>query len=176
MEESKEVKFMGITWTPQVISITALKQWPENPRTITEAAYGRLRQRIMEEGMHQVLTIDTDGTVLSGNQRLQILFQLGVGEVWCMVPQRQLTPEERNKIALESNLHDGRWDFEKLKGFDMPLLLDVGFTKLQVGEEKISNPEEVDTKQVIDCPHCLGKIRLSNRVKKIEKIEKPPQS
>ncbi len=170
--EDKGVTFLGITWVPQLVAVSQLKKWDKNPRTISEGAYGRLRQRVLEEGMHQVLTIDQDGTVLSGNQRLQILTEMGVGEVWCMVPQRALTEPERNKIALESNIHDGKWDFEMLKTFDTPLLFDVGFTKLQLGEEKIANPEEADTRQVIDCPHCQGQIRLSNRVKKIEKVDK----
>ena len=125
---------LGIKWVPEVRSIDQLKNWDKNPRRITEQAYYRLKKKIVEEGMHQVLTIDTDNTVLSGNQRLQILRELGVKEVHCMVPERTLTEDERDKVGIQSNIIEGTWDTELLsEKFDVPMLLDQGFTKLQLG-------------------------------------------
>lgn len=93
------MEILGIKWTPEQRNVADLKKWDKNPRMITEVAFERLKRKVLEEGMHQVLTIDTDNTVLSGNQRLQILTEVGVEQVWVMVPERKLTDEERDKVA-----------------------------------------------------------------------------
>ena len=69
---------LGLKWTPEVRKVSDLKHWDKNPRIITADAYGRLRKKVVEEGLHQTLTIDTDNTVLSGNQRLEVLIEAGV--------------------------------------------------------------------------------------------------
>jgi DNA modification methylase len=134
-------KLLGIDWKPEIRAVADLHKWDKNPRKITEVNYTRLKKKILEEGMHQVLTIDTDNTVLSGNQRLEILKEVGVEEVYCMVPERALTPEERDKVGIQSNLIEGIWDNDMLANvFDIPMLLEQGFTKLQLG----MNPLEED--------------------------------
>lgn len=132
---------LGINWNVVVRKVLELKHWDKNPRKITEVNYARLKRKVMEEGMHQVLTIDTDNTVLSGNQRLEILKEVGVEEVYCMLPERALTEIERDKVGLQSNIIEGMWDNDMLANtFDVPMLLDQGFTKLQLG----MNPLEED--------------------------------
>lgn len=163
------MEHLGIKWTPEIRQVSALKQWEKNPRKISPDAHDRLKEKVQREGMHQVLTIDQDGTVLSGNQRLEILRELGVLDVWCMIPERVLTEDERERVALESNVHEGRWKIEMLRTFDQPKLVDMGIKILHVPETK--NQEVVDTKQSIDCPHCARKIGMSNRVKRIWKID-----
>lgn len=133
---------LGIQWVVEKRNVADLKNWDKNPRKITEEAYERLRRKIVEEGMHQVLTIDTDNTVLSGNQRLRILQELQIVEAWCMVPARALTAEERDKVGIQSNIIEGNWDFDMLANqFDIPVLLEQGITKMQLGMNK---PEEDD--------------------------------
>lgn len=125
---------LGINWKPEGRKVADLKHWDKNPRKINEVNYARLKSKVMNEGMHQVLTIDTDNTVLSGNQRLEVLKEVGVETVWVMVPERALTAVERDKVGLQSNIIEGMWDNDRLANdFDIPLLLDQGFTKLQLG-------------------------------------------
>lgn len=160
---------LGIKWTPELRKVSDLKKWEKNPRKISESARAALKQKIVSEGMHQVITIDTDNTVLSGNQRLDILIELGRESVWCMVPERSLASSERDRVGIESNLNDGMWDLKILSlGFEVPMLKDFGFTSLQMG----LRPESVesDSSHQASCPHCGGRLRLSNRVKKIEKM------
>lgn len=134
-------KLLGIEWKPEIRKVADLHKWDKNPRKILEVNYARLKRKIVEEGMHQVLTIDVDNTVLSGNQRLEILKEVGVEEVWCMVPERALDALERDKVGVQSNLIEGMWDNDMLANtFDIPMLLDQGFTKLQLG----MNPLEED--------------------------------
>lgn len=143
------MEILGIKWKPELRSVSELKHWDKNPRTISEVAYSRLKNKIVDEGMHQVLTIDTDNSVLSGNQRLDILREVGVEQVWCMVPERALTEQERDKVGIQSNIIEGEWNTEILsKDFDIPMLLDQGFTKLQLGmndlvEDNFNEEEEL---------------------------------
>ena len=124
---------LGIKWVPELRNIADLKKWDKNPRKITEPAKARLKRKIVEEGMHQVLTIDTDNTVLSGNQRLDILTELEWPQVWCMVPERPLTVDERDKVGIQANIIEGEWDATILASkFDIPMLTDQGIKSINL--------------------------------------------
>jgi ParB-like chromosome segregation protein Spo0J len=114
-----------LTWHTEVRKVKSLKVWSKNPRKLTKSAFSKLVERIKERGFHAVIIIDTDDTILSGNQRKKALLSLGIEEVTVLLPNRKLTKDERKKIALESNINDGEWDFEKLKSFDLDLITDI---------------------------------------------------
>lgn len=164
------MEVLGINWKPELRLVANLKKWDKNPRKITDSAYARLKRKVQEEGMHQVLTIDTENTVLSGNQRLQILIEVGIEEVWVMVPERDLTEREKEMVGVQANLSEGMWDIEKLKVFDVPMLLNQGFSKLELSVTPPAETTVSTSGYQTNCPHCNGGLRLSNRVKKIEKI------
>ncbi|MFA6608451.1 MAG: DNA modification methylase [Candidatus Paceibacterota bacterium] len=119
-------------WRAEKRLLKDLKTWLANPRKITKDNFAKLIKRITERGFHDVIKIDTDGTVLSGNQRRKALIELGIKEVIVLIPDRKLTEDERNKIALESNINDGEWDFEALKLFELDTLSEVGFNEIDV--------------------------------------------
>lgn len=116
-----------ITWRTDVREVKDLLPWKSNPRKISKEALGRLKEKITQNGFHSVIVIDTDSTILSGNQRKTALTELDIKTVTVLVPSRKLTEEERNRIGIQSNLTDGEWDFEKLKSFDFELLNFSGF-------------------------------------------------
>ena len=121
-----------LVWKAEIRNVRDLIVWGENPRRITKLDLAKLIERIEERGFHAAIVIDTDNTILSGNQRKIALMKLGVEKVNVLVPNRKLSSEEKEKIALESNLNDGEWDFEKLKLFEMDLLTDIGFDSLDL--------------------------------------------
>ena len=123
-----------IKWHIEIRKVSDLLSWIENPRTISKSGILKLKERIIQRGFHAVLVIDTDNTILSGNQRRNILLELGIQEVNVLVPNRPLTKDERIKIALESNHNDGEWDFSALKSFNLELLTDIGFDKMKLVE------------------------------------------
>lgn len=126
---------LGILWRVEKRQVADLKLWDKNPRTISKEAFEKLKNRIVQRGMHDVLKVDTDNTILSGNQRKQALVDLGVQEVWCLIPERDLTDQERDAVALESNKNDGQWDFDMLMSqFSDELLEHVGFTDEDLGK------------------------------------------
>jgi site-specific DNA-methyltransferase (adenine-specific) len=139
-----------LIWRSEKRSVKSLKAWKNNPRKITKEAFEKLKDRIKQRGFHDVIKIDTDGTVLSGNQRKKALTELGIQEVTVLIPNRELTKDERNKIALESNTNDGEWDFEGLKSFDMDTLTDIGFDKNELQDIWSENLEAEDDQFDID--------------------------
>jgi hypothetical protein len=121
-----------LEWFTELRKLNELKCWDKNPRKITKQAQEKLKERIRERGFHAVIVVDTDNTIISGNQRKVALEELGIENVQVMFPNRPLTDDERKKIALESNRNDGEWDFELLKSFDFDLLTDIGFDHVEL--------------------------------------------
>jgi len=117
-----------ITWKPEKRKIADLVHWEENPRKISDKGAQKLRERIEARGFHDVIKIDTDNTILSGNMRKDVLESMGIEEVNVLVPERELTVEERVLVGLESNMNDGEWDWEEMGDLDKDLLLDAGFS------------------------------------------------
>ena len=137
-----------LSWTTGVRAVNDLSLWQENPRRISKQALDRLKEKIKQNGFHSVIVIDTDNTILSGNQRKTALVELGVEKVNVLIPSRKLTEKERRKIGVESNINDGEWDFEKLKSFDLELLQFAGFDEKELvkfwDEDKDTEDDKFD--------------------------------
>jgi ParB-like chromosome segregation protein Spo0J len=58
-------------WHTETRKLSDLKEWENNPRTITDTAYQRLKKSIKERGFHDIIKIDEKNVVLSGNQLLK---------------------------------------------------------------------------------------------------------
>lgn len=160
-----------LAWHIEKRKVVDLKSWDKNPRIITEEAFNRLKQRIVDRGFHDVIKIDLDNTVLSGNQRKTALLQLGVEEVDCIVPNRKLTEEERDTVAIESNRNDGQWDLDLLSSFDNELLKSQGFSDTELSKifglngksdsfEEEEKPPKADTRAKLGDVWLLGQHRL----------------
>ena len=90
-----------------------LKEWKDNPRSITKQAFERLKKHITAHGQMQPLVITADGEVLGGNMRLKAYRELGIDEVWVKVVE----PKDENdklKIALVLNDRAGFYDDDLL--------------------------------------------------------------
>lgn len=107
-----------------------------NPRTWDEAAMEQLMQSITLFGMVDPLIVNIAEnrkyTLVGGHMRLEALKRLGWTEVPCVFVDIPDETRER-ELNLRLNKNTGQWDFEKLKDFDITLLLDVGF-----GEQELS--------------------------------------
>jgi site-specific DNA-methyltransferase (adenine-specific) len=123
-----------LIWHTERKLVSDLKNWSRNPRKISDESFEKLLERIKLRGFHDVIKIDTDSVVLSGNQRKKVLMKLNIKEVNVLIPNRKLTNDERNKIALESNVSDGQWDYEGLKSFNLDTLSDIGLNTEEISE------------------------------------------
>lgn len=128
-----------ISWKTETRKISDLKGWDKNPRKISEKAYERLKKSIQDRGFHDVLKIDENNVVLSGNQRLKALVELGYDEVECKVCEQILTEKEKREVAIESNVQDGEFDLEMLQLEFEDELKELGFDDLLLGTGDSAN-------------------------------------
>src|SRR3990167_5714706 len=109
-----------IKWKTEKRNVKDLKTWQENPRTLDDKGFEDIKNSLNQDGDWGVLVIDTDGTVISGNQRLKAV----EGEVDVKVPNRKLTLKERRRIALRANRTKGKDNFDILANWDRESLLE----------------------------------------------------
>lgn len=126
-----------ITWSPATRKLGDLIKNGYNPRKLSENERRDLEKSVQEFGtvVPIVLNIGTRaGIIIGGEQRVKVYADLGIEEVECMVPSRELTLDEERELNLRLNKNTGSWNEELLKEFDMSVLLDVGF-----GDEELQN-------------------------------------
>ena len=105
-----------------------------NPRTISDKQMSDLQKNLKKFNLVEIPAIDLNGKILAGHQRIKALQLLGRGEelIDVRIPNRQLTKEESERYLIASNTLGGSWDFEKLKSFDLDLLVDIGFDQIDL--------------------------------------------
>lgn len=124
-----------LTWKWERRGIKDLLPANYNPRKMTPSERKDLEASIREFGTVVPVAVNTgkrDGILIGGHQRVTIYADLGIDTVDVMVPSRELTLEEEKKLNLRLNKNVGSWDMEKLKDFDMGMLLNIGFSQLEV--------------------------------------------
>lgn len=98
----------------EIRKLAELKNWEDNPRTITNEEFERLKAQIDRLGVYKPLIINQQNIVLGGNMRLRALKELGVEEVMCAVV---LTDNKAQMIeySLSDNDQVGVTDVEKVQ-------------------------------------------------------------
>lgn len=126
-----------IIWTISTRKLVVLIKNGYNPRKLSESEKRDLEKSVKEFGtvVPTVINIGTrENVLIGGEQRVKIYADLGIEEIECMIPSRELTLEEEKELNLRLNKNTGSWSEELLKEFDMNMLLDVGF-----GDEELQN-------------------------------------
>ncbi len=169
-----------INWHLEKKKVSELKNWKKNPRTITPEALEELEKSVNALGNFEPLVINTNGTVIAGNQRLRLETKKGNNEVDVYVPERELTEEEIKKIGVISNRHSGDWDMDILANEFEDILKELNFDDLlpdlvmEVNEDDYEEPEQLPSKVQIGDVWQLGKHRLmcgdSTKIEDVEKL------
>lgn len=123
-----------LAWLTERRTVNDLVPFDKNPRTISPKQLADLTKSLKKFNLVEIPAIDKDGKILAGHQRLKVLQLLGRGdeEIDVRVPNRKLTEKEAEQYLIGSNALGGDWDFDKLKSFDLDLLLDVGFDQIDL--------------------------------------------
>ncbi len=163
-----------LNWQSKIISISQLKEYENNPRKISKEEFKKLVTSIKEDGYHQRIIVNQDNTIIGGHQRKKALLESGLkssDKIEVLVPDRNLTKEELDRINIRDNLAFGEYDFDILtERFDMEELLSFGMDKDMltpilnktlleaIEEEKIEVPAEATSK--LGDIYLLGSHRL----------------
>ena len=155
MAESK------IKWKLITKKVNELKPYHKNPRNITEQGLKDLNKSIDKFGLAELITINTDNTIIGGHARWQTLKANGVKECDCYIPNRKLNDKEVEELNIRLNKNiASSWDFDILANeFETNELLDWGFSEIELGIFEPVGVEEqgkLDQKEpkFVNCPHC----------------------
>lgn len=136
-----------LEWRTEKRKIKDLIQYDKNPRKLSPTQLEGLKRSLNKFNVAELPCINTDGTLVAGNQRVLALALLGRSEeeIEVRVPNRILTEAEFKDYLLTSNRSGASWDFEKLASdFDLDELLTAGFDSFDLGNIFDDNLEITD--------------------------------
>ncbi len=151
-----------LEWHTEHRLIKDLVPHPNNPRQLTEQQAEVLKKSLEKFNLVEIPAIDTNNTLLAGHQRMKLMMLLGRGdeEIDVRVPNRKLTEQERDSYNILSNKATGEWDWNILANWNQDLLLDSGFTKLELSRgfdlnlKEEEGEDEVPEVDAATPPHC----------------------
>jgi DNA modification methylase len=136
-----------LEWRTERRRVKDLIRYQKNPRKLSEAQLDGLKRSLKKFNLAELPAINTDGTLVAGNQRVLALSLIGREdeEIEVRVPNRPLTEAEFRDYLLTSNRSGGSWDFEKLAAeFNIDELLTAGFDSLDLSNIFDDNLEITD--------------------------------
>ncbi|HUS02941.1 MAG TPA: ParB N-terminal domain-containing protein [Chitinophagaceae bacterium] len=92
-----------ITWQPQKVKVSDLKENPNNPKISSEVGKKRLQLSLSKFGLAGTIVVNKDLSVIDGHSRKRELENEGIKEVWVSVPSKQLTEKEYKEF---NAIHD----------------------------------------------------------------------
>lgn len=140
---------MEIKWIETEINLEDLKEFDRNPRHMTKDRFDHLVRSLKEDGYHQRLIVNTDGTIIGGHQRKKALKKAGYKPsdmIKVLMPDRHLTQDEFRRLNIRDNLPYGDFDMDMLAAdFEIGDLLDWGMP-----EDWLPKIEEIESKGLTD--------------------------
>ena len=135
-------KELNIVYVP----VGALKPAEYNPRKISKEALGQLKESLSRFDLVDPIIVNgapkRKNIVIGGHMRLRAAKELGHKTV--PVVYVSLDIKKEKELNLRLNKNTGEWDFEKLKSFDLDLLMDVGFSDADLSSAWAENLEAED--------------------------------
>lgn len=116
-----------IEWHLEKRKLSSLKNDPKNPRLLSKDDEQNLQKSIDKFGLIDKPCITPSGLMIGGHQRKKILKKMGLKEVECWVPSRELTDKEVDELNIRLNRNTGEWDYDKLAEWKTEDLLEWGF-------------------------------------------------
>ena len=153
-----------IKWKLVTKKVSELKPYSKNPRNITEQGLKDLKKSVDKFGLAELITINTDNTIIGGHARWQNLKANGTKECDCLIPNRKLNDKEVEELNIRLNKNiAGTWDFDILANeFELDELLEWGFSEFELGKGEVFEPVSIDDQgrldqkepKFVNCPHC----------------------
>ncbi len=154
-----------IVWHIETRKLSDLRDYPNNPRKMGKEEFNSLVKSLKEDGYHQRLLVDLDGTIIGGHSRKKALLKAGYTQdsgIEVLVPNIPLSGEQFDRINIRDNLSFGVFDFDMLaSNFDAQQLIDWGMPPAMLGQSHYdidSANDDSDSKvketKVKVCPSC----------------------
>jgi hypothetical protein len=137
----------------KIIKLSAIKQNPNNPRSINKDKFAKLVKSIEEfPRMLELrpIVLNKDNIVLGGNMRLKACKQIGLTEV-PVVYADDLTEQEQQQFIIKDNVGFGDWDWELLANeWDIGDLADWGLDiPIDQHIDKMEDDDEIELPQSV---------------------------
>jgi len=166
-----------LEWRTERRKVKDLIRYEKNPRTLSPLQLEGLKRSLRKFNLAELPAINTDGTLVAGNQRILALALIGRDEeeIEVRVPNRKLTDKEFRDYLLTSNRSGADWDWAKLaEDFDLGELMTAGFDDtdlstifddhLEVLDDELDEENEVeqakDTDIKVGDMFALGRHKL----------------
>tara|TARA_R110002126_G_scaffold281159_1_gene428854 strand:+ start:244 stop:786 length:543 start_codon:yes stop_codon:yes gene_type:complete len=125
---------MKIEWKIKEFEIALLCPFEKNPRFLTKDQYINLKKSLEKFGLTNKPLVTNDLNIISGHQRIKIMYELGYNSIECLVPSKKLTDKEIEELNIRMNKNSGEWDFDILANiWDEEELIEYGFTEKDLG-------------------------------------------
>jgi hypothetical protein len=153
---------MKANWAEVEIKINDLKEYGRNPRRMSKDQYNNLVKSLKEDGYHNRMRVDLDGTIIGGHQRKKALLSAGFkkdDKIPVLMPLEKLSPEEFKRMNVQDNLSYGEYDFDMLAtDFDVAELIEWGMPdgwlpSYEEPEQYNDEHGETPDKKTV-CPAC----------------------
>jgi len=120
-----------LKWYTEKRKIGDLQEYKNNPRKISDENKLELEKSLKKFNVVDIPVLNIDNIVISGKQRLKILYELYGNdyEIDVRIPNRKLTNEEMEEYNICANTHAGDWDENKLSFIPIKRLKKFGFDK-----------------------------------------------
>jgi site-specific DNA-methyltransferase (adenine-specific) len=165
-----------IDWKLEKRSLSELQEYEDNPRDITKEGLKHLKASIDKFGCAEPLVINADGVICGGHGRKHALTELGIEEVDCYVPNRQLEEEEFKELNVRLNRNiAGEWNYDILANkFNQSKLIDWGFKKFEFtgGYSAETKSKEIDVDSSEEETSITLKYTGDDYLKFIEKVNR----
>lgn len=158
----------NIEWRTERRNLKDLKDSDKNPRRMTKEAFKKLVDSLEQDGYHGRVMVDTNNVIIGGHQRKRALLKAGIIDVEVLVPSRDLTEDEFDRLNIRDNLPYGDFDFDSLaNSFEIDLLVAWGMPEgwLKFEDEEEDKDGSVGGGSLNECQDSgdvwvLGKHRL----------------
>lgn len=153
----------------ELISISEIKENPDNPRLIKDEKFKQLVKSIKdfpEMLKLRPIVINKEGFVLGGNMRLRACKEAGMTEV-SILRAESLTDAQQREFIIKDNIGFGEWNWETIANeWDVDQVTDWGLDipdfalKQEAHEDDFEMPDEIETDIVLGDLFEIGEHRL----------------
>lgn len=141
-----------------------LKNTFGNPRKISKAKMDDLKKSIEKLDDFGVIVIDEGNQIISGNQRVEAMKQMGIETPIACKKLVGYSDEEKKVINLKANTTSGEWDFSLIGDWIKDINLDIDF------DIDLQPEQDIKTKEIKLTPYKNIYVFLTIPLDKIIKV------